>query len=454
MAPIHWIDRSEGDTDNSSTSDKEETLEIPSDEKTESPSLSPESSTCVLAEIDPCLAEFELLDLTLGEMVIAITKQLDCHRSELSLDESSHRYTLTEFPGTTFLSASTLKGYLFKPFAAYSISQRVAASTLKLTVNKIRLFLDNFEEGSGDISSESLQDMVFPGQTAKSKIYEKIARNVLAECIKTNEGEARLNEVTATKIRESWSANGRQASEAGTQLHKIIEFFFTTGRFPEVVPRNLLPEMCGFCSFANDFMNDPNQTCSSPCTRRLPGLYAPVTFELPIYDRNYPICGTIDALLARHTDGRVLYTEDDKPLLTLCDWKLVTVELRKKELESRGWGKPPLKHLRDSALGHYTLQQNVYRYILEHNYNVVIEEMWLIQFIKGTCEYSRIVVDRIPDRTIEMCFELALKEAKHAKIAVPDLADYRAQFSPPSSSNNGSSATSSGSSGGNGSESH
>ncbi|MBT0716666.1 Helicase protein [Dolichomitus sp. PSUC_FEM 10030005] len=402
-----------------------------------------EKGTVCLSKVNPTLSTYRYYGVHRDNSdVFLVADQLDIRRLEICLNTYNHRYTLAAFPDVKFLSASTVKTFLFAPFAAHSIARAVVKKSLQLTVFKMRRLLDKIDKPSGNIRPISPPTVV---KSKHAKVYEKITRKHLIKVMETIKysGNAATNSYQdalledelermqlnmITDIKALWDNGGREASSMGTRLHEIIEFFFNIGHFPTYVPKCLLCELVAVTKFMDYYINDPALT---GCTDYNEYRYAPVTFELAIYDKQYPICGTIDALLARLSkNGNILKdTQSGKPVLTLCDWKHVSVELIEKYRSSTKYGKQPLDYMRDSSLSHYTLQQNIYRYILEKNYNVVIEEMWLIEFIKGTETFKRIIVPTIANDVLEDCFNKAVIGAEHRSIAVTDISEYKSLFS-------------------------
>ena len=84
----------------------------------------------------------------------------------------------------------------------------------------------------------------------------------------------------------------------------------------------------------------------------------PYRTEWMIYDDTYKICGTID-MVYKNEDGT----------FDIIDWK------RSKNISLP---KSLTKHS-NTNYWHYTYQLNVYKYILEHNYNITIKNMVIVQ---------------------------------------------------------------------------
>jgi hypothetical protein len=144
-------------------------------------------------------------------------------------------------------------------------------------------------------------------------------------------------------IKDEWSANGKQAAEFGTAMHKHIELFYKGAPLPPIVSIEL--------AYFNRFQSDHPEL-------------VPFRTEMMIYDEDIKICGSVD-MLFRNEDNT----------LSIYDWKF------SKEIQTNSYGKKglgPMSELNDCNTTHYSLQLNLYREILEKKYGFVIREMVLV----------------------------------------------------------------------------
>lgn len=152
---------------------------------------------------------------------------------------------------------------------------------------------------------------------------------------------------TAEAIKEGWSSSGKEASEAGTIMHKDIENFFNGE--PIVNPND--KEFLMFLDFWNDMK------------KKYPTL-RPYRTEWLVYDESIGLAGSIDCILT-----------DDNGNLLILDWK------RSKEIkmENRfGKGYPPFDNFDNCNFSHYSLQLNSYRHMLETKYDKNVIYMMLV----------------------------------------------------------------------------
>jgi hypothetical protein len=134
----------------------------------------------------------------------------------------------------------------------------------------------------------------------------------------------------------------------------------------------------------------------------------PYRAEWSVFSQDHMLCGQIDMLFKRKSDGKFL----------IYDWK------RSREIKtSNDWtkGLGPLSHLDDCNYWHYTLQLNLYRWILEHLYNMEIAEMYLIICHPDNKNYRRMRLNRLDQEIEDMlaCRKRALDEKAGVPVLLP-----------------------------------
>lgn len=159
---------------------------------------------------------------------------------------------------------------------------------------------------------------------------------------------------TANQIKNEW----KKMRDEGCLLHKQIEDFFLL----EKSPVKLSIEFGYFLNFLNKHSNLKFYRS-----------------EMCICSRDHKVAGTIDCLF-----------KDEEDRFYLIDWK------RSKEIRpwssEKGFG--PFSNLNDCNYIHYTLQLNLYRYILETNYNISIYRMWLVNLHPRNSNYKRYSIEK------------------------------------------------------------
>lgn len=163
------------------------------------------------------------------------------------------------------------------------------------------------------------------------------------------------------EIMERWDAAGIESREVGTFMHEQIErilnngtpqletHFYYKGQYIKIEEDvSIEKELQYFKSFRIDNRIQPYRT------------------EWRIFDERYNIAGTID-LLCKQGSTFEIY-----------DWK----RSRKAQPDASifDYGINGLEHVPNIAFYHYALQQNMYKYILEHNYGISVSKMYIVIF--------------------------------------------------------------------------
>jgi len=144
---------------------------------------------------------------------------------------------------------------------------------------------------------------------------------------------------TPYEIKALWEDNRDTAAQAGTKIHYDIECYYN-----QMTVDNDSVEYTYFKNFVEN-------------TTHLEAYRT----EWTVYDTELKLAGSIDM---------VFYNKNDQKYY-IYDWK------RCKEIKkSNGYNKysinPVLSDLPDSNYWHYTLQLNIYKALLERNYNIKI----------------------------------------------------------------------------------
>lgn len=156
------------------------------------------------------------------------------------------------------------------------------------------------------------------------------------------------------EIKESWDENGKQAAALGTALHKSIEEFYNNNPNPMDTT-----EYKYFEKFQIDHKN-----------------LKPFRTEWEIYDEELKLAGSIDMVFV-----------DELGKYHLYDWK------RSKQIKENNQyeeGYFPLSHLPNANYWQYSLQLNIYKQILEKNYDIKINDLYIVQFHPEQDQYNKI----------------------------------------------------------------
>ena len=187
---------------------------------------------------------------------------------------------------------------------------------------------------------------------------------------------------TDEEIMAEWSANGKEASAAGTAMHLAIEQYMH-GAYSEIDPAVMnTPEWRYFKKFWDECGNDlePYRSEWEVFTDALEPFQG---------ERKIKLCGSIDMVYRRKSDGKFV----------IYDWK------RSKEIKSEnpfGTGLAPLEPLPDTNYWHYTMQLNVYKWILEQYYGLEVADLYLVILHPDAPSYRRMRLNIMTDEVEDM----------------------------------------------------
>lgn len=167
------------------------------------------------------------------------------------------------------------------------------------------------------------------------------------------------------EIKKLWSENGKRESKKGTDLHYNIECFMNNSTLKYDYSHNDLydyylrhePTSYDLCKEWQYFLNFIRDNQS----------FIPYRTEWMVYDSEYKLAGSID-MIYKNEDGT----------LNIYDWK------RCKEISAvNKWNDfsitDCISELPNTNYWHYSLQLNLYKRILEKNYNVIVRDLYLVR---------------------------------------------------------------------------
>lgn len=167
--------------------------------------------------------------------------------------------------------------------------------------------------------------------------------------------------MTPEKIKAKWEHDRDEAANLGTLMHHDIELFLNGES-----PKN--PNSIEFKYFM-DFYHEV-----------IEGKYTPYRTEWMIYSKD-GIAGSIDCVI----------TNEHQELI-LLDWKR-SKEIKMDNPFEKGTG--PFKYLDNCNYNHYTLQLNIYRHILETEYNKKVIAMFNVVLHPNNDSYLLYQIDRV-----------------------------------------------------------
>lgn len=214
-----------------------------------------------------------------------------------------------------------------------------------------------FDEPSHKYTTRKVSEMTSVTTFIKSFFGEFDADLVIGRMQRFGSFARKYPGMTAEEVKASWKEKGTLAAKTGTKLHRYIELFINGEQDGDVEGIDIEVGM-----FQDWFAN-------------LSPKYTPFRTEWIIYDEDLKIAGTID-MLFKIKEKRV----------AIFDWKC-SKEIKFKNSER---AKFPLAHIDDCNFSHYSLQLNLYKFLLEKNYDLIVEEMNLV-VIHRVNEAARVI---------------------------------------------------------------
>jgi len=153
---------------------------------------------------------------------------------------------------------------------------------------------------------------------------------------------------TQEEVLKEWEQTGLD----GTAVHEEVENYIKDGTRP-VIDKALYGMI----------------HCQNECS-----FYDKLVPEMRVYSEELGIAGTIDLVVYKPTHPSL------KPRVILKDWKT------NKKIYTQGFGKTGLgvcSHLVDCNYNHYALQLSLYAYILEREYDVIVDGLELVHLKKA-----------------------------------------------------------------------
>mgnify|MGYP001341310925 CR=1 FL=1 len=173
--------------------------------------------------------------------------------------------------------------------------------------------------------------------------------------------------MTGEQIKKMWSDNGAAVSGAGTEMHYEIECFMNYPDLESYTHFDLLNEYKkeqDICEQQVEARNSPEWEYFMKFVEDNPEL-KPYRTEWTVYDEDLKLSGSID----------MVYENPDGSLM-IYDWK--RCKQIKKDNRFQSAKTKCISHFPDSNFWHYSLQLNTYKYMLEKNYGLKVNSMFLV----------------------------------------------------------------------------
>lgn len=220
---------------------------------------------------------------------------------------------------------------------------------------------------------------------------------------------------TREQIKMEWETSRDEAARAGTELHYMIEMYYNGGAVP-TGPRPPYDNMV--CDGnACDGMNEHSLCQHTGVWGKIPHFmnyvkghaahFVPYRTEWMVYDEKVRIAGSIDMV---YLDPAGTDSCTDNNSVMIYDWKR-TKEIKKTTGFNKYSTTDCINHLPDTNFWHYALQLNIYKAILERNYNKKVTSMMLV-CLHPNNKNGDYLLFKVPDLQAEIhdLFELRLQQ--------------------------------------------
>lgn len=192
--------------------------------------------------------------------------------------------------------------------------------------------------------------------------------------------KADLRHVPQGQVLEEWDVKGACSRDVGTFMHLQIENYYKGLPYQQkylfkykgkyVHKEELINLECEYMQFM-EFLRKHE--------------FKPFRTEWTIYDEELKIAGTIDMIHKRRNVFDIYDWKRSHRIVNFMGEPIVINNYGEKGLDE-------LHQIEDTPYWHYCIQQNLYRYILEKNYGIKVEKMYLVVFSDNTNKYSKLDV--------------------------------------------------------------
>ena len=188
------------------------------------------------------------------------------------------------------------------------------------------------------------------------------------------------------EIIRRWRANGEEAASKGTELHYDIEIFFKSNGETSAEHK---PEFRYFLNFYNDKLKDDFDSRRKSRYRS----------EWRIFDDVLLIAGTSDLVVKKENGNFEIYDWKRSEKIERVDSDYVWAKL----------GSGPCSSITDCKFNRYSLQLNIYKFILQEYYGLTVDEMYFVQ-LHPDCNANNYVIHVADDmqETVAKMFEATI----------------------------------------------
>ena len=211
--------------------------------------------------------------------------------------------------------------------------------------------------------------------TLVHKAFEKFDANKVINAMMASPkwSESKYFGKTKEEIKKMWKEKGQNAAKMGTAMHEMFEFYYNNIHLDKIESYKDTTEYQYFNNFTQDHKD-----------------LVPYRTEWNVYHEDHKISGSID-FVAINEDGT----------LSILDWKRCE-EIKKTNNFGKRCMVDGLQHIHDTNYWHYTLQLNIYKYVLESKYDKTVRDLHLVVIHpeNNHGNYEKIKLPILPEKDI------------------------------------------------------
>lgn len=308
------------------------------------------------------------------EECIDVLKKINPHPRDdrIGFEKYNHTYTISNENGKETEKVSPVTEILdsFKPEFQKELMSRSSLGSVQKKFMQWKNILKTRGDQIKDLSVERAKhfepkNLVHLDMQVLVRYEDWLIKRMPAETLIDHMGEELFSKMKnlpfpssvgfdKNKIQAGW----RKQAELGSKLHRLTELVING--FP-LGDYSYMPEF----ELMNRFLE----------RKRSEGTEWYRT-EWRVFDEESFLAGTIDAVAVsrRDSDGRVISVD-------LFDWKRSHYMKENEKMDTdrnRSRMSVPLRHLKATSRNVYALQLNMYRFILQRKYGLIVDGMWIV----------------------------------------------------------------------------
>lgn len=200
------------------------------------------------------------------------------------------------------------------------------------------------------------------------------ADGILGKMVRFGTFKKKYGDKTPDEVKLEWKQCGAEAAQRGTRLHKYIEDFYNAQETAREQVADLDKEVGYFYNFLKSTQLTPYRT------------------EWYIFDERSKIAGSIDMVFQVDPAGA-------PHKVAIYDWKC-SKEIKVANRYEKG--KSPVAHLDNCNFNHYSLQLNMYKYIIEKYYGLEVVDMNLVVIHKNHVDFFLVNIKDMQKEIVSM----------------------------------------------------